>query len=156
MPSISSDDEEARRHTHSMKNSHFHSDSWTMTAETREPPAAPTGAMAPNRPRPRFRFRPGGKVMPNRATMFGTISPPPIPHRALMKHMETRLVEKPPPRAQRTHHTQPIVKMFLWPKTAPKRPPKASSQLSDSCANSPYMAKKRHTNKDKGALGQRI
>ncbi|KAL8730723.1 MAG: hypothetical protein Q9181_004574 [Wetmoreana brouardii] len=79
-----------------------------MTAETSDPPAAPTGAIAPKSPRPRFRFLPGGKVMPSKATIFGTISPPPMPHRPLMKHMETRLVENPPQRAQSTHHTQPM------------------------------------------------
>src|SRR2546430_2533075 len=99
--------------THSMKNNHFHSDNWTITAETREPPAAPTGAIAPKRAKPRFRFLPGGKVMPNKATMFGTISPPPIPHRPLIMHMETKLLANPPHKAQITHHTQPAVKIFL-------------------------------------------
>lgn len=84
-----------------------------MTAEIREPPAAPTGAIAPKRARPRFRFLPGGKVIPNKATMFGIIRPPPIPHRPLIKHMETKLLENPPHRAQRTHHTQPAENIVL-------------------------------------------
>ena len=86
-----------------------------MTAETRDPRAAPTGAIAPKRANPRLRFLPGGKVIANKATIFGIISPPPISHRSLIKHIETRLVEYPPHKAQRIHHTQPAVKIFLCP-----------------------------------------
>jgi hypothetical protein len=88
-----------------------------------DPPAAPTGAIAPKSAKLRFRLGPGGKVMPSRATMFGTMRPPPIPHKPLIKHIATRLLANPPHKAQRTHQTPPAVSMFLWPYTAPKRPP---------------------------------
>lgn len=84
-----------------------------ITAPTREPPAAPTGAMAPNRAKLKFRFLPGGKVMPSKATMFGIMRPPPIPQSPLMIHMDIKLLENPPHKAQRVHQTQPAVNTFL-------------------------------------------
>ena len=86
-----------------------------MIAPMRDPPAAPTGAMAPNKAKLKFRFFPGGKVIPSKATIFGIIRPPPIPHNPLMIHIDIKLSKNPPHNAQRVHQTQPAVKTFLWP-----------------------------------------
>ena len=82
-------------------------------AQMREPPTAPTGAMAANSPIARFRFFPDGNVIPSSATMFGITSPPPMPHRARKMHRAIRLLAKPPASAQTTHHAHPAVKIDL-------------------------------------------
>ena len=130
-----------------------------MTAPTRDPPTAPTGAIAPKSPMARFRFFPGGNVIPSKATMFGTIKPPPMPQSALMMQMETRLLENPPQRAQRTHHMQPTVNITLWPNTAPRRPPSFLVQhfnLGFLARNRDKGACRVLTDQDKGALCQRV
>lgn len=118
--------------TYSKKKTHFHSANWMTTAPRSEPPAAPTGATAPKRAMPRLRFLPGGNVMPIKATILGVIRPPPIPQRALIKHIDTRLLEKPPQRAHMIHHRLPAVIMFLWPYIVPRRPPMGPVRPSGS------------------------
>lgn len=84
-----------------------------MTAEIREPPAVLIGTITPKRARPIFRFLPGGKVMPNKATIFGIIRPLPIPYRPLIVYIETKLLENPPHKAQRTYYIQPAENIVL-------------------------------------------
>jgi hypothetical protein len=65
--------------TYRKKNSHHQGSSWPKNPGKIVPPAAPTGAMAPNRPTHKLRLIPGGKDIVKIATAFGTMIPPPMP-----------------------------------------------------------------------------
>src|SRR4051812_38421818 len=99
--------------TYRKKKIHFHCVNCTNTAETRLPPAAPTGAIAPNKPIARFLCLPGGKLMPSRATALGVSRPPSIPVRLRMKDKAMMLLENPVPDGHITPHTHPTAKIFL-------------------------------------------
>lgn len=105
----------AEARTYSRRNTHLKWVNWTITAPTRDPPAAPTGDMAPKKAKPTFLLLPGGMLIPIRAMIFGTIKPPPMPHKALVVHIMMILSEKPPHSAQMTHQTEPRMRIFLWP-----------------------------------------
>src|ERR1700761_9148803 len=92
-------------------------------AAKRLAPAAPTGAIAPNKAMAVFLFLPGGNVMPNRATAFGGMNPPPIPDRPRKTHRVIRFGANLVTGCQRSHHPHAAIRTLLWPKTAPRRPP---------------------------------
>jgi hypothetical protein len=79
------------------------------------PPAAPTGAIAPNAPIEIFLNFPGGNVFPIKATALGTMNAPPIPVKPLNKLKVTISFANPEASDQTTHHTAPASKIFLCP-----------------------------------------
>ena len=87
------------------------------------PSVPPTGHPKPKNPRVKFLIRPGAKVIPMMATIFGITNAAPMPAKALAMAKVTRLrVQKPLTTDQTTHQAPPTSTTFLCPYTAPIRP----------------------------------
>lgn len=118
--------------TYKKKNSHHQGSSWPKKPGNMEPPPAPTGAMAPNNPTQIRRPMPGGNDVVSRAIAFGTMMPAPTPLRARITIIVGTVRINPEMRLNRTYMAPPMTKTFLWPWTAPTRPPMRTKVASVS------------------------
>lgn len=85
----------AMEYAYRKKKSHHHGVSCPKKPGNTLPPAAPIGAIDPNKPIDKLRIRPGGNLIVNRAIAFGRIKPPPMPLMARITLSVTTLRMKP-------------------------------------------------------------
>lgn len=108
--------------THIKMKNHFHSVSSKKVPKKSAPKYPPVGADAANKPRLRFRIRPGGLVLAIIATALGIIKAPPKPLRARIVTKAKKFVQKAQTSVQILSHAPPARRSSRWPKTSPSRP----------------------------------
>lgn len=110
-------------------NNHFQGVNSAKRPAKRAPTQPPIGAPALKRPRLKFRFLPGGNVVPMTATAFGTIMAPPTPDKPLIRLNAIKLLQKALTKVHRTHHPAPASRIFLWPYIYPLVSPRTLAYL---------------------------
>ena len=96
-------------------NNHFQGVNSAKRPARKAPNQPPIGAPAPKRPRLKFRFLPGGNVVPMTATALGTTMAPPIPDKPLIRLNAMKLLQKALTKEHSTHQPAPARRIFLWP-----------------------------------------
>ena len=108
--------------THMKTKNHFHSVPSMNAPRNNAPKYPPVGADDANRPRLRFRIRPGGLVLAIIATALGMIKAPPRPASARIVTNAKKLWQNAQMSVQMLSHKPPARRSSRWPNTSPSRP----------------------------------